>query len=468
MHVGVHIRYSKCDSLLALRISRRLKRIFFMQGSTEDWNAGGEKSKPWTPEDSIRLLEAYGGDTGTIKNGVIAPHRFMVDGATPLAIARAASGELSIEGPQRSFIESSPEKITPYLGRESVYTRTRIDISGHNSMLSQYFWKAVRAGESTLVEAFLDMGVPTCGRWSAKQTDNNCKNGAEGEGCNSNPSKRLHVGTSTTLHVAAALGHADVVDVLVKADSMRCASDRNIKTGKSGQFSLLARATDANGRMAMHLAAGCSSGPKSSDGNIEVLKILLDWGCPLAAKDHNKQTILHHAARSGNTGVLKYVLQRWITAASSNGTCHVAASSNPKVYDLRRGGLLDWRDRWSRTSVHWCVLNQHIECLKILLAAGASAMPPKPHGSRSTRLRLETPLEIARRLEREQGIDRQRSSLKPPNCSLSEGVSYDEAARATEETDCNEGPFVSLLLKASQEAGGEAASKQKRSASMLV
>ena len=218
----------------------------------------------------------------------------------------------------------------------------------------------------------------------------------------------------------------------------------------------------------MHLAAGCSSGPKSSDGNIEVLKILLDWGCPLAAKDHNKQTILHHAARSGNTGVLKYVLQRWITAASSNGTCHVAASSNPKVYDLRRGGLLDWRDRWSRTSVHWCVLNQHIECLKILLAAGASAMPPRPHGSRSTRLRLETPLEIARRLEREQGIDRQRSSLKPPNCSLSEGVSYDEAARATEETDCNEGPFVSLLLKASQEAGGEAASKQKRSASMLV
>ena len=77
---------------------------------------------------------------------------------------------------------------------------------------------------------------------------------------------------------------------------------------------------------------------RGSDGNIEVLKILLDWGCPLAAKDHNKQTILHHAARSGNTGVLKYVLQRWITAASSNGTCHVAASSNPKVYDLRRGG----------------------------------------------------------------------------------------------------------------------------------
>ena len=30
--------------------------------------------------------------------------------------------------------------------------------------------------------------------------------------------------------------------------------------------------------------------------------------------------------------------------------------------------MLEWRDRWGRTAVHWAVLNGHVACLRALLA----------------------------------------------------------------------------------------------------
>jgi ankyrin repeat protein len=49
---------------------------------------------------------------------------------------------------------------------------------------------------------------------------------------------------------------------------------------------------------------------------------------------------------------------------------------------------------------HRCILNQHLDCLKLLLSHGASPNPPLPKLSTHTKrtsLRLETPLELARR-----------------------------------------------------------------------
>jgi hypothetical protein len=62
--------------------------------------------------------------------------------------------------------------------------------------------------------------------------------------------------------------------------------------------------------------------------------------------------------------------------------------------------MLEWRDRWSRTAVHWAVLNGHVQCLKALLQLGASPSPPNArHGAhlKSTYLTIETPLQLARR-----------------------------------------------------------------------
>jgi hypothetical protein len=34
----------------------------------------------------------------------------------------------------------------------------------------------------------------------------------------------------------------------------------------------------------------------------------------------------------------------------------------------REREMLEWRDRWGRTAVHWAVLNGHVACLRALLA----------------------------------------------------------------------------------------------------
>ena len=49
-----------------------------------------------------------------------------------------------------------------------------------------------------------------------------------------------------------------------------------------------------------------------------------------------------------------------------------------------------------------CVLNQHVDCLELLLAAGADPEPGSARGlHKRTSLRPETPLDIARRLRSE-------------------------------------------------------------------
>jgi hypothetical protein len=89
-------------------------------------------------------------------------------------------------------------------------------------------------------------------------------------------------------------------------------------------------------------------------------------------------TCVQHAARAGNVEVIR---RFWA----------------PQSADV---AMLEWRDRWSRTAVHWAVLNGHVQCLKALLQSGASPSPPNArHGAhlKSTYLTIETPLQLAQR-----------------------------------------------------------------------
>ncbi|CAJ1443073.1 unnamed protein product [Effrenium voratum] len=148
------------------------------------------------------------------------------------------------------------------------------------------------------------------------------------------------------------------------------------------QHNATVTATEAHGVMALHLAA---------TKNAQVVQLLLDAKAPLAAKDLNQQTALHFAARAGCCESLAVLLRQWLADES-------IISQGARVY----GGPLDWRDRWHRTPVHWAVLNGHLQALKALLEARASAEPPKVREYRhvrSTTLRHESPLDIAQRLE---------------------------------------------------------------------
>ena len=139
--------------------------------------------------------------------------------------------------------------------------------------------------------------------------------------------------------------------------------------------------TEQSGVMAAHLgAAVCPI----------TLQLLLDAGTPLTAKDANKQTVLHHAARSGQAESLALILPLWVQSGA------VGRTSAPL-----KGGVLDWRDRWHRTAVTWAVLNGHVQALEVLCQHGADPDPQPPslhkHSKRTT-LKQESHMEIATRL----------------------------------------------------------------------
>ncbi|KAL7494057.1 hypothetical protein ACHAWT_002825 [Skeletonema menzelii] len=158
-----------------------------------------------------------------------------------------------------------------------------------------------------------------------------------------------------------------------------------------------ANVPNSSGAFPIHLACAHleSANPGQEDLNRrECVKMLLENGTPIAIKDGNKQTILHSAARSTHIELLKFILNEW--KAASNGPNAIKFKSHGKL-----GSIYDWHDRWYRTPVHWAILNQRVETLRVLLDGGCSASPPKPKqgvSKRSTSVLIETPREMCRRL----------------------------------------------------------------------
>lgn len=172
---------------------------------------------------------------------------------------------------------------------------------------------------------------------------------------------------STPLHVAAALGDDILVDLLVSKRA-RC----NIP--------------DASGCFPLHLAVNGMGSPQSGEDDtrrMRIVKILLANGSVLTMKDLNKQTILHGAARSGSVRLLEYILQLWRSTVLS---------------DPAKAKSLEWLDHWSRTPVHWAVLNGRVEALQLLLENGCSPTPYKARVVKASSIASESPLEICERV----------------------------------------------------------------------
>ena len=72
-------------------------------------------------------------------------------------------------------------------------------------------------------------------------------------------------------------------------------------------------------------------------------------------RDDRRQTAVHTAARAGATRVLEALLA---AAAAAE------AASPPK-----REPLVELRDRWHRTAIHWAVVNQKLEAVELLITA---------------------------------------------------------------------------------------------------
>ena len=135
---------------------------------------------------------------------------------------------------------------------------------------------------------------------------------------------------------------------------------------------LIARGVDVSeptpaGTLATHLAA--------ARGRAVTLRALLDAGAPPGAKDADKQTILHLAARSGDVE-----------------TVRVAADA-VKHLQTRRGGLEAW-DRWKRTAAAWALREGSGDALRALRDAGAKLSTLEREASQQTHGELSAKSEV--------------------------------------------------------------------------
>ena len=211
---------------------------------------------------------------------------------------------------------------------------------------------------------------------------------------------RARPGTSP-LHIAAANGRAAVVGALLAA-------------GATPTLPNAARATAA------HLAAQSSAVDEGgAEAGAKCAELLLDAGVPVSVRDENSQTLLHYAARAGNVHAAKAILRRigaeegnedGDEGLSSSAACRLpprqpclgssaaaaAAGKKKKV-----SAMVEARDRWARTALHWAALNGHAAVLEMLLkeakAAPNPVVPPRRKRLKRTHARYETPLHAAAR-----------------------------------------------------------------------
>jgi len=146
-------------------------------------------------------------------------------------------------------------------------------------------------------------------------------------------------------------------------------------------------ATTKDNAQPAHVAAGCPA-----PGGTKILRMIIDEmrkrnvAKPGMVRDGRQQTLIHAAARGGNVQTLKLILSE-----------HAKDFEGDEEGRLR---IVRCLDRWSRTALHWAVINGHLECVKVLLDAGCRARPYIRPSIRQKRTMLpyEDPIPMAERI----------------------------------------------------------------------
>ena len=220
--------------------------------------------------------------------------------------------------------------------------------------------------------------------------------------------ERKQVFASSPLHHACFRGCPDLVRALL------CKGAKTNSPDASGAFPLHLAASGGGRGMATTISGlddahaediavdkeGSSNGDDEDCYNRrwECVRLLLDEAhLPLTMRDGNQHTIFHSAARAGQDLVLRRIVQR-LKDEEQNRQEQQKQKQHGSSTSSSSNSVLNWRDRWSRTAVHWAVLNGHLSSLRILLEAGCLADPPMPNRSKSTSAALERPLDLCERL----------------------------------------------------------------------
>ncbi|KAL2609562.1 hypothetical protein R1flu_028135 [Riccia fluitans] len=127
---------------------------------------------------------------------------------------------------------------------------------------------------------------------------------------------------------------------------------------------------DQTGRTALHIAA--------ASGNVDMVEMLLEAGAIVDVVSKSGQTPLLEAVYMGHFEIVLSLLGRGASTEAKNSigwtAIHLAASWNHvDIVSLliEKGAELEAADREGRTALHSAVTEGHVECVKLLLEAGA-------------------------------------------------------------------------------------------------
>ena len=304
--------------------------------------------------DNTRFL---GGEYGTLPGEAFSPVHLLRArhlGAYVDYLVSQGVGMNNSQPTDSTLLAVTSEQPKGQTGSDSNNTTT----FGSDAIWYDALLQALQQGHCEIAMALLTLGAPAHDPSLATATSSNNKKPRLGN-ISSRNERRKHF-QSTPLHLACVQGRHSLVSYLL---------DKGARWNTP----------DASGLYPLHLVA-CS---RNSDCIAEqeerwkCLQCLFAAGAPLPIRDGNQQSLLHAAARAGHFLLLQQLWMLWQGVLST------------------KSESLNWRDVWSRTAVHWAVLNGHAEALSVLLLeAGCDPQPDLPKHSKRSSVALETPLEM--------------------------------------------------------------------------
>eukprot|EP01134_Creolimax_fragrantissima_P006394 CFRG6394T1 len=210
------------------------------------------------------------------------------------------------------------------------------------------------------------------------------------------------VPTNSPLHMAAMNAHVQCVDVLVTAGArvsvvnaaglapLHYAVLSSVR--QTDEYSYIKQGTGIKGDIDVEFH---TDEDNEEARRVNVLEHLVIHGANLLVKSNSRQTVMHAAARVGNTHALLLIQKLVRTLSQSQpmikyDACGLRRDSvNVEMADTSKEAkhgqciriyqypeeflksMLNGLDRWRRTPLHWAVLNGHFNTAEVLLDLGS-------------------------------------------------------------------------------------------------